>query len=48
MDCTKCHTELDEASEETLAQINKYAETKTEPIFENCLLAMFENIPKPN
>ena len=46
MDCTKCNTELDEASEEIIAQINKYAETKTEPICEDCLSAMFEAEPK--
>lgn len=37
MDCTKCNQELDESSELTIAQINKYAEVPVEQICNDCL-----------
>jgi hypothetical protein len=37
MECTRCKQELDEASELTNEQINKYAETPIEPVCNTCL-----------
>jgi len=44
MTCTQCHHILDEAAEETIEQINKYAALPILPICEQCLMQRFNEM----